>query len=146
MLRKKFRTFQKTSTVNKMKIKDIFLIIAVYCATVLPATFIVLGGLIFISSCGDVPSSNEKAYTIRWQNGLNQDQNGVWLSEEELSLGQYQFDPYTGAKFQVISIPAGCKVKAIKAGTEKTFVITVDRYVSKGDTVTWHDGVYYIPK
>lgn len=146
MLRKRFRTFQKTSTVNKMKIKDFFLVIAVFCATVLPATSIVLGGLIFISSCGDVPSSNEKAYTIRWVNGPKQDENGVWLSEEELSLGQYQFDPYTGAKFQVISIPAGCKVKAIKAGTEKTFVITVDRYVSKGDTVTWHDGVYYVPK
>lgn len=129
-----------------MKIKDVFLISAVFCATVLPATSIVLGGLIFISSCGDVPSSNEKAYTIRWVNGPKQDQNGVWLSEEELSLGQYQFDPYTGAKFQVISIPAGCKVKATKAGTDKTAVITVDRPTAKGDTITWYDGVYYVPK
>lgn len=129
-----------------MKIKDFFLVIAVFCATVLPATAIVLGGLIFISSCGDAPSSNEKAYTIRWQNGPSQDQNGVWLSEEELSLGQYQFDPYTGAKFQVISIPAGCRVKATKAGTDKTLIITVDRYVSKGDTIMGPDGVYYIPK
>lgn len=129
-----------------MKIKDVFLIIAVFCATVLPCTAIVFGGLIFFSSCGDVPYSEEKAYTIRWVNGPNQDQNGIWLSEEELSLGQYQFDPYTRARFQVISIPPGCKVKAIKAGTDKTFIISVDRYVAKGDTVTWHDGVYYIPK
>ena len=146
MLRKKFRTFQKTSTVNKMKIKDIFLIIAVYCATVLPATAIVLGGLIFISSCGDAPSSNEKAYTIKWCNGLNMDKTGTWLSEEELFLGQYQFDPYTGAKFQVISIPAGCKVRATKADTKRSLIITVDRYVSKGDTIMGPDGVYYIPK
>lgn len=129
-----------------MKIKDIFLIIAVYCATVLPATAIVLGGLIFISSCGDVPPSREKAYTIKWENGPNMDKTGTWLSEEELSLGQYQFDPYTGAKFQIISIPAGCKVRATKAGTDKSFIITVDRYVAQGDTIMGPDGVYYIPK
>lgn len=129
-----------------MKIKDFFLIIGIYSITVLPATAIVLGGLIFISSCGDVPPSKEKAYTIKWCNGLNTGQTGTWLTEEELFLGQYQFDPYTGNKFQVISIPPGCRVRATKAGTDKSFIITVDRYVAKGDTVTWHDGVYHIPK
>lgn len=129
-----------------MKIKDVFLISAVYCATVLPATFIVLGGLIFISSCGEQVTSNYKAYTIKWEGGLNMGETATWMSEEELFLGQYQYDPFTKARFQVISIPPGCKVKAIKAGTDKTFIISVDRYVAKGDTVTWHDGVYYIPK
>lgn len=128
-----------------MKIKDFFLVIAVFCATVLPATTIVLGGLILFSSC-DVPPSKEKAYTIKWCNGLNMGKTGTWLSEEELFLGQYQFDPYTGNRFQVISIPPGCKVRATKAGTDKSFIITVDRYVAQGDTIMGPDGVYYIPK
>ena len=129
-----------------MKIKDFFFIIAVFCATVVPPTAIVFGGLILFSSCGDAPASTQKAYTVRWINGPNQDQNGIWLTEEELSLGQYKFDPFTKTKFQVISIPPGCKVRAIKAGTDKIFIIQVDQYVSKGDTVTWHDGIYHIPK
>lgn len=74
------------------------------------------------------------------------DEITVWITTKELSLGQYQFDPYTKAKFEVVSIPAGCKVKAIKAGTDKTAVITVDRPTAKGDTITWYDGVYYVPK
>lgn len=129
-----------------MKIKDIFLIIAVFCATVLPATTIVLGGLILFSSCGDVPPSKERAYTIKWENGLNMGKTGTWLTEEELFLGQYQFDPYTGNKFQVISIPPGCKVRATKAGTDKSFIIIVNQYVAEGDTIMGPDGVYYIPK
>jgi hypothetical protein len=129
-----------------MKIKDIFLIIAVFCATVLPATMVVFGGLIFFSSCADTPASAEKVYAIKWCNGINAEQTGTWITEEELSLGQYQFDPYTGSRFQVISIPSGCRVRAIKAGTDKTAIITVDRYASKGDTIMGPDGVYYIPK
>lgn len=129
-----------------MKIKDIFLIISVFCVTVLPSTTIVLGGLVLISSCTDAPEATQKTYGVKWLNGNNMDEITVWITTKELSLGQYQFDPYTKAKFEVVSIPAGCKVKAIKAGTDKTAVITVDRPTAKGDTITWYDGVYYVPK
>jgi len=130
-----------------MKIKDFFLVIGIYSITVVPAASLVLGTFILlITSCADTPASAEKVYAIKWCNGVNAEQTGTWITEEELSLGQYQFDPYTGSRFQVISIPPGCRVKAIKAGTDKTAVITVDRPTAKGDTVTWHDGVYYIPK
>ena len=130
-----------------MKIKDFFLIIGIYSITVVPAASLVLGTFILVvTSCADTPASAEKVYTIKWCNGVNAEQTGTWITEEELSLGQYQFDPYTGSRFQVISIPSGCRVRAIKAGTDKTAIITVDRYASKGDTIMGPDGVYYIPK
>ena len=130
-----------------MKIKDFFLVIGIYSITVLPATALVLGTFILVvTSCSDAPVSAEKVYAIKWCNGVNAEQTGTWITEDELSLGQYQFDPYTKARFQVISIPSGCKVRANKAGTNKTAIITVDRYVSAGDTIMGPDGVYYVPK
>jgi len=130
-----------------MKIKDFFFVIAVFCATVLPATFIVLGGLIFISSCSNTPSFEEpKEYGIEWLTGDCEGEQITWKTFEEYRLGQQVFDTYTNAKFIVIRVPAGSKVRAKKAGTGKTEIITLTSAASLGDTVVAARGVYHIPQ
>lgn len=130
-----------------LKIKDFFLIIAVFCATVLPATTIVLGGMMFISSCGDTqPNQDAKIYGIEWVTGPLEGDQGLWESSEEYSLKHQVFDDYTGNKFRVIQLPAGAKVWAKKAGTTKLELITLNSPASAGDTVVAARGVYHIPK
>ena len=128
-----------------MKIKDIFLVIAVFCATVLPATAIVFGGLIFFSSCSDTYEQETKEYGIEWLTGHLEGDQGTWESFEEYRLGQQVFDTHTNAKFIVIRVPAGSKVRAKRAGTNKLEVITLNSPASAGDTVISARGVYHIP-
>lgn len=130
-----------------MKIKDIFLVTAIFCATVLPATMVVFGGIILLSSCSDTPSFEEpKEYGIEWLTGPLEGDSGTWQSFEEYRLGQQVFDTYTNAKFMVIRVPAGSKVKAKKAGTNKIEVITLNSPAEAGDTVIASRGVYHIPQ
>lgn len=132
-----------------MKIKDIFLIIAVFCATVLPATMVVFGGMIFIASCGDPTYeklTEQKTYGIQWMSGSFAGDTGVWETHEEYYLGQFVYTPHSEARFRVITLPAGAKVKAIKAGTNKIEVITLNSPASAGDTVIASRGVYHIPQ
>ena len=133
-----------------MKIKDFFLVIGIYSITVVPAASLVLGTFILlITSCEDSTSkrlTEEKEYGILWMSGASEGEQGVWETSEEYFLGQLVYDTYTGARFRVITLPEGSKVKARKPGTDRLEIITLNTPASAGDTIMGPDGVYYIPK
>ena len=133
-----------------MKIKNFFLILGIYSITVLPATSLVLGTFILlVTSCEDSTSkrlTEEKEYGILWMSGASEGEQGVWETSEEYFLGQFVYDTYTEARFRVITLPAGSKVRARKAGTDRLEIITLNAPASAGDTVVASRGVYYVPK